>query len=59
MEKKYDQLTMNMHIQTARFDSKSLFMGENVHIFFLPFINSKSYSRQKNGGEYNCVFCQI
>lgn len=31
--KKYDQLTMNMHIQTARFESKSLFMGENVHVF--------------------------
>ncbi len=33
-EKKYDQLTMNMHIQTARNDSKSPFMGEHVHIFF-------------------------
>ena len=49
---------MNMHIQIARFDSKSLFMGENAHIS-LPFINSKSYSWLKNGGEHNFVFCQM
>lgn len=55
---KYDQLTVNMHIQKARFDSKSLFMGENAHIF-LPFINSKSCLWWKNGGEHNLVFCQM
>lgn len=33
MAKKCDQLTMNMHIQAARIDSKSLFMRENVLIF--------------------------
>lgn len=32
-KEKYDQLTMNMHIQTARIDSKSPFMGKHVHIF--------------------------
>lgn len=47
---------MDMHIQTGRINSKFFSWGGCV--YFSSFINSKSYSQQKNGGEHNCVFCQ-
>lgn len=52
-KKKYHQLTVIMHIQTARIDCKSLFMGENAHIS-LTFINSKTLFMAK---EWRWVFC--
>lgn len=37
----------------------NLFSRGRMRLFLSHLLIQKSYSRQKNGGEYNFVFCQM